>query len=126
MLITSRRDAPLYKKVIEAMECVQKRAMTLVNGPFSLETRRFRGDLMAFYNYLKGDRGEMGVDISHITSDRMKENVLKLHQGRFRLDIRKNLFSRRVVKCWNKVPREVVESPSLNVFKNHLVLRDMI
>ncbi|XP_065413911.1 uncharacterized protein LOC101936461 [Chrysemys picta bellii] len=134
---------PHYRKDVDKLERVQQRATKIIRrlwdmtyeerlrelGLFSLLKRRVTWDLIAAFNYLNAGFKEDGARLFLVVADdRTRNNGLMLQWGRSRLDIRKNYFTRKVVKHWNGLPGEVVESPSLEVFMAGLdiVLAGMI
>ncbi|PKU35455.1 rna-directed dna polymerase from mobile element jockey-like [Limosa lapponica baueri] len=127
--------SPKHRKNIDLLEQVQRRAAKMIRGLehvsyedrlrelglFSLEKRKLRGDLIVAFQYLKGAyrRDDEGLFLREC-SYRMRGNGFKLKEGRFRLDIRKKFFTVRVARHWNRLPREAVDAPSLEVFKTRL------
>lgn len=71
---------------------------------------------LSLYNSLKGGCSQVSVGLfSQVTSSKMS-----LKPGEFRLDIRKNFFTGKIVKHLLRLPREEVESASLEAFERHV------
>ena len=89
-------------------------------GMFSLEKRRLQGDLIAAFQYLKESYRKGDRLFSRVCGDRKRGNGFKLEESRFRLDKKKKYFEMRVVRRWNRLPRDVVDAPSMEPFKARL------
>ena len=135
LLLYLQVSGPQYRKDVELLERAQGMATKVIRGlehlPYedrlrelglsSLEKRRLQGDFIAAFQYLKGIYKQEGNQLfTRVDSDRRRGNGFKLKEGRFRLDMRGKLFIERVVRCWNRLPGETVDAPSLEVFKARL------
>jgi len=127
--------SPQRRKDMDLLERVHRRATKMIRrmehlfyeerqrelGLFSLEKRRLPGHLITAFQYLKGAYRKDGENIfSKARCERTRSNGFKLREGRFRSDIRTKFFTVRVARHWNRLPRGVVNAPSLAVFKARL------
>ncbi|KAJ7414394.1 hypothetical protein BTVI_41216 [Pitangus sulphuratus] len=128
----------LLKKVVEGPEKGHKDDQSLSCeerlrelGLFSLENRWFRGDLMTMFRYLKGNNKDdeyslfTGNPMEKIEADLKvfrkndKSQWAETDEQRVPADIRKNSLL-CVTTHWNRLPREVVKSRLLEIFRNCL------
>jgi len=90
-------------------------------GLFSLGKRILWGDFTAAFQYLKGAyEQERSQLFERVDNSRTRGHDFKLKEGRFNLDIREKFFTMKVVRCWNRLLREVVDAPSLEIFRARL------
>ena len=127
--------SPYHKKDIEALERVQRRATRLIPGLkgmpnedrlkelnlYSLERRRFRGDLIEVFKIVKGFNKLTAENyFSQVTENRTRGHRWKLKKGIFRTEGRRSFFTERVVNHWNRLPDRVVEAETIGSFKSRL------
>ena len=57
---------------------------------------------------------------SAVWGDRTRGNSHKVKHRKFRINMQRNFFTERVTEYWNRLSKEAVDSPSLEIFKTHL------
>ena len=128
--------SPHYQKDIIKLEKIQKRATKMIPqlrhktyeerlkalNLFSLEKRRLRGDMIQVFKLVKNIDNLNFEEIFDIdNNNRTRGHAFKLkYKNKFKTDLGKHFFSNRVIKPWNNLPKYVVESKSLNSFKNNI------
>ena len=125
---------PYLKKNIDNIEKVQHRATKMIKeckhlnyedrliqtGLITLDERRTRGDLIEVFKMIKGlNKAEYRCFFTISQNSRTRGHRFKFVKNRSKLDVRKHFFSQRVVNDWNTSSEIVVETESVNCFKNN-------
>jgi len=125
---------PYFRKDIDLLEKVQKRATRLIIsnkgltygerlknlGLTTLETRRLRGDLIEVFKIFKGLDDVKPTDFFTMSNTGLRGHEFKLYKPQAHLDIRKKFFSVRVIDTWNHLPDKILHCSTLQSFKKHL------
>jgi len=107
--------------LVTALEGIFCEEWLRILGLSSVERRRLRCNHIALYSFLRRGSGKGGAELyCLVSSDRTRGNSSKLCQWRFRLDVRKRFFTKRMIKHWNRISREVVSVSYLSVFQRLL------
>ncbi|XP_071951960.1 uncharacterized protein [Antedon mediterranea] len=130
--------SPYLQQDINKLEKIQQRATKLVpelrNLPYeerriqlglpTLLERRERGDLIEVFKFLNGyeniDRHSFFKLASEVGPNITRGSTFKLKKPRWNSTKRNNFFDTRVINKWNSLPESVVNSKSVNSFKNKL------
>ena len=109
------------KSIIDMKDLDYEDRLSMLGLP-SLEYRRIRGDMIETYKYVHKyyDKGASGTLLKLKTDSNTKTNGYKLEKIRVNTTKSQHFFSNRVVNLWNSLPRNIVEAPSINAFKNRL------
>jgi hypothetical protein len=125
---------PHLVKDIDILEKVQRRATKMIMecrgktynerlillGITTLEKRRIRADMLEVFKIMKGFEGIRGDSFFEIRCSKTRGHSMKLYKERVNKDVLKYSFGNRVVDLWNSLPEEVINSNSINSFKNRL------
>ena len=115
--------SPFLKPDINLLEITQRRALTKLEKldlP-TLSYRRFRGSIMEASKILHGYYDDNCVSLLFTFKDTItRGHKLSVRTRQCKTNVRRNFFTVRVTNLWNSLPGYVVESPSVNSFKNRL------
>ena len=126
---------PYKRKYIDLIESVQRHFTRYIIGMkelnyedrlkslklYSLEYRRFRGDMIEVFKMCHGHYDPITTKtLININNSNTRSNDFKLLKNRVNSTQFLKFFTNRVVNPWNKLPREAVNAGSVNVFKNYL------